>query len=75
MIPHHNIFMHQIPPARLLKHVTCRLRGVDIGSGFEVSGSGIIISATYPGTGCGSIGGVLTFFAKQQNQRTVGGTG
>lgn len=38
-----------------------RLHALDITTGAEKGASPIVISATYPGTGDGSVGGVLTF--------------
>lgn len=45
------------------------LHAVDILTGSERSGSPVQISATYSGTGFGSVNGVLTFNAQRQNQR------
>lgn len=45
------------------------LHAVDILTGSERSGSPVQLSATYSGTGFGSVNGVLTFNAQRQNQR------
>ena len=45
------------------------LHAVDIASGNELAGSPMAITATYPGNGDGSVGGVLTFDPQRQNQR------
>jgi subtilisin-like proprotein convertase family protein len=46
-----------------------RLHALDISTGNDRSNSPVIITATYPGTGTGSISGVLTFDPFKQNQR------
>jgi PKD repeat protein len=46
-----------------------RLHALDISSGAERPGSPVPIAATYPGTGDGSVGGILTFDPQRQNQR------
>ena len=48
---------------------TQHLHAVDILTGNERSGSPAQMSATYSGTGFGSVNGVLTFNAQRQNQR------
>ena len=45
------------------------LHAVDIASGNELAGSPTKITATSPGTGDGSVNGVITFDARRQNQR------
>jgi hypothetical protein len=45
------------------------LHAIDITTGAEKSGSPVYITATYPGTGSGSSGGVMTFNQQKQNQR------
>lgn len=46
-----------------------RLHALNITNGVERVNSPVIITATCPGTGTGSIGGVLTFDSFRQNQR------
>ena len=46
-----------------------RLHALDVSTGAERSNSPVIITATYPGNGTGSISGVLTFDPYKQNQR------
>jgi hypothetical protein len=46
-----------------------RLHALDITSGAERPGSPVIIAASYPGTGDGSLNKVLTFNPQKQNQR------
>jgi hypothetical protein len=46
-----------------------RLHALDVSSGAERPNSPVIITATYPGTGAGSVGGVITFDPIRQNQR------
>lgn len=48
-----------------------RLHALDIRTGAEQSGSPVVVTATYPGNGAGSIGGVLTFDPQIQNQRSA----
>jgi hypothetical protein len=45
------------------------LHALDITTGNEKPNSPIYITATYPGTGSGNLGGVLTFDQQKQNQR------
>ncbi len=46
-----------------------RLHALDITTGAERPNSPVVITATYPGTGWGSVGGVITFDSQRQNQR------
>jgi hypothetical protein len=46
-----------------------RLRALDIATGLERPYSPVVITATYPGNGDGSVGGLLTFDPQKQNQR------
>ena len=46
-----------------------RLHALDVSSGVERPNSPVIITATYTGTGDGSVGGVITFDPRRQNQR------
>jgi len=46
-----------------------RLHALDVTSGAERPNSPVIITATYPGTGDGSVSGVITFDPLRQNQR------
>lgn len=46
-----------------------RLHALDVSSGAERPNSPVIITATYSGTGAGSVGGIITFDAARQNQR------
>src|SRR5262249_31074358 len=48
-----------------------RLHALDIATGAERSGSPVVIGATYPGTGDGSVGGVINFDPMKQNQRSA----
>ena len=48
-----------------------RLHALDIRTGAEQSGSPVVVTATYPGNGDGSVGGVLTFDPQIQNQRSA----
>ncbi len=45
------------------------LHSIDILTGAEKPGSPVYITATYPGTGSGNVGGVMTFNQQKQNQR------
>jgi len=45
------------------------LHAIDITTGTEKTGSPVYITATYPGTGSGSSGGIMTFNQQKQNQR------
>ncbi len=45
------------------------LHALDITTGAERPYSPVKITATYPGTGSGSVGGIITFNPKTQNQR------
>jgi hypothetical protein len=46
-----------------------RLHALNVATGAERSNSPVVITATYPGNGTGSISGVLTFDPYKQNQR------
>src|SRR3954454_17134729 len=46
------------------------LHALDITTGAEKFGGPKEITATYPGSGSGSVGGIITFDAKIQNQRS-----
>ena len=46
-----------------------RLHALDITTGAERSNSPVAITATYPGTGDGNVGGVITFDPQKENQR------
>ena len=46
-----------------------RLHALDVTSGAEKYGGPVVITATVPGTGNGSVGGTLTFDPEWQNQR------
>jgi hypothetical protein len=48
-----------------------RLHALDVSTGTERSNSPVIITATYPGNGTGSISGVLTFDPYKENQRSA----
>ncbi len=48
-----------------------RLHAVDIRTGAEKFGSPVNITATTPGTGDGSVDGLITFDARTQNQRSA----
>ena len=48
-----------------------RLHALDITTGAEKFGGPVLITATVPGTGTGSVNGVLTFDPKIQNQRAA----
>jgi hypothetical protein len=46
-----------------------RLHALDITTGAEIFGGPVVIQASIPGTGSGSVGGVVTFQSRHQNQR------
>ncbi len=46
-----------------------RLHALDVSSGAERPNSPVIITAVYPGTGSGNVGGFITFDPQRQNQR------
>jgi len=46
-----------------------RLHALDVRTGAERTNSPVVITATYPGTGSGNVGGVITFDPQRQNQR------
>ena len=46
-----------------------RLHALDVSTGAERSNSPVVITATYAGTGDGSVGGVIFFDPARQNQR------
>jgi PKD repeat protein len=46
-----------------------RLHALDVATGAERANSPVAISATFPGTGDGSSGGIVTFDSQRQNQR------
>jgi hypothetical protein len=46
-----------------------RLHALDVATGAERANSPVVITATYPGTGAGNLGGVITFDPQKQNQR------
>lgn len=48
-----------------------RLHALDITTGAEKFGGPVAITATVPGTGVGSVGGMITFDPKIQNQRAA----
>jgi hypothetical protein len=48
-----------------------RLHALDVATGAELSGSPKDVHATYPGSGDGSAGGVLTFDPKQYEERAA----
>jgi len=48
-----------------------RVHALDITSGVELLGGPRVIQATFPGTGDGSVGGVLTFDPKQYEERAA----
>ena len=45
------------------------LHAIDITTGLENSGSPVFITATYPGSGDGNVGGVISFEQQKENQR------
>ena len=45
------------------------LHAVDVYTGAELAGSPVALSATYPGSGDGSVNGTITFDPQKQNQR------
>jgi hypothetical protein len=47
-----------------------QLHALDLRSGAERANSPAVITATYPGNGDGSVGGVISFDAQRQNQRS-----
>jgi hypothetical protein len=49
--------------------ITARLHALDITTGKEKPGGGLVIAASVPGTGDGSVNGKVSFIAKQQMQR------
>src|SRR5205823_13635964 len=48
-----------------------RLHALDITSGGELFGGPRTVQATYPGSGAGSVGGTLTFDARQYEERAA----
>jgi subtilisin-like proprotein convertase family protein len=48
-----------------------RLHALDLTTGIEKPNSPVIITATYAGTGAGSVGGVLVFDSLRQHQRSA----
>jgi len=46
-----------------------RLHALDVRNGMPRSNSPVVITATYPGTGVGNVGGIITFDSQRQNQR------
>ncbi|HEV2392215.1 MAG TPA: choice-of-anchor D domain-containing protein [Verrucomicrobiae bacterium] len=46
-----------------------RLHALDVATGLDRPNSPVVITATYPGTGAGSSGGVVTFDSIRENQR------
>jgi hypothetical protein len=46
-----------------------RLHSLDVRTGAPRPNSPVVITATYPGTGVGNVGGVITFDSQRQNQR------
>ena len=48
-----------------------RLHALDITTGLDRSNSPVVISATYPGTGAGGSGGVVSFDPLRNNQRAA----
>jgi hypothetical protein len=47
------------------------LHALDLRTGAERPGSPVVIEATYPGTGDGSVRGMITFDPQKQNQRSA----
>ena len=52
-------------------HYFQRLHALDVATGAELFGGPATIAATYPGTGAGSAGGVVTFDPKQYEERAA----
>jgi hypothetical protein len=48
-----------------------RIHALNITNGTEQPNSPVVVAATYPGTGVDNVGGVITFSAKQQIQRSA----
>jgi hypothetical protein len=48
-----------------------RLHALELRTGAERTNSPVVITATYPGNGAGSVGGVITFDSQRQNQRSA----
>jgi hypothetical protein len=48
-----------------------RLHALDITSGAEKFGGPVVITASVPGTGAGSVGGTVSFNPQRQNQRAA----
>ena len=46
-----------------------RLHALNLATGAERANSPVVITATYPGAGAGSSGGIITFDPQKQNQR------
>jgi len=46
-----------------------RLHALDLATGNQRPNSPVVITATYPGNGDGSVGGIITFDPQKQNQR------
>jgi hypothetical protein len=46
-----------------------RLHALDVRTGSPRPNSPVVITASYPGTGVGNVGGVITFDSQRQNQR------
>jgi hypothetical protein len=46
-----------------------RLHALDLATGAERPHSPVVITASYPGTGAGNVGGIITFDPQRQNQR------
>ncbi|MDQ2721347.1 MAG: T9SS type A sorting domain-containing protein [Bacteroidota bacterium] len=45
------------------------LHALDLNTGNEKQGSPVYVTATYPGTGTGNVGGIMTFNQQRQNPR------